>query len=245
MTASDILFKVTVGSRDNGSTFTDTTRINVIKELLAGSKYQLLHEGPLSLIYGKKSVKGESAVLISSHIDTVYEKVFCEDAGEGYLRGTFDNSLTNACVLYDMLSDELGDNVIVAFTGDEEVSAGGAIEVKRVLAEWEVGIDMVMVLDVTNEGWEEECPFTLENDLCIDIVTGYRIIESLRQFNSRFKFVHDAEPDESWEYYKDVVPCFTLCIPVSGDMHSESGALMRKASLPTYSSVLKLLANLF
>jgi hypothetical protein len=242
MTITEILHKVTIDSKDNGTEFTDTSRLDVIKALLRHSPYRILHEGKLSVIYGKRPLEEGGVVLISSHIDTVYNALFCAEHDHEHLHGTFDNSLTNACVLYDMLQDTLNDNVVIAFTGDEEHNAGGAKEVKELLND-NTMIDMAIVLDVTAEGWDEECPFTLENDLCIDIYTGYRIFETLKRYNHRFKFVHDAEPDESWEYCKDNIPCFTLCLPVHGDMHSDSGTLTRRSALPIYAEILHLLAN--
>lgn len=244
MTLYEILSKISVDCKDNQRHFTVKNRILAIQELLANTSYELLQEGYLCYIYGKKDVRNSEVILVSSHIDCVFEKVFCTEKDADHYLGTFDNSITNACVLYDMINDTLPCNVVIAFTGDEEEDSGGAQEVVRVLNRWHCRIKMAIVLDVTEEGWEEGYPFTVENDLGIDIVTGYNIIKSLEPYNDQYKLVHDAEPDESWDYDEAEIPCFTLCLPIYGDMHGEEGVLARKTSLPVYCEVLSKLASL-
>ena len=208
------------------------------------SKYQLLHSGNLCRIYGKQPVEGKSVILISSHVDCVYNRLFCEETTDGqYLRGTFDNSITNACVLSAMLKGPLSDNVVVAFTGDEEKESGGAYEVVEKLRECDSHIALAIVLDVTEEGWEERNLFTIENDLGIDILTGHRIISTLEKYQGEYGFVHDSEPDESYDYDEEEIPCFSLCIPSLGDMHNERGVLVRRESLSIYCDVLSDLTN--
>lgn len=240
---SRILKSVTVNSRDNGAYFTDTTRIEAIEKLLKESHYKQLHKGKLSIIYGKQEPKaGERIVLISSHIDTVYSRCFCEEEGE-YLRGTFDNSYTNAAAIWNMLNNKFADNVIIAFTGDEEEDSRGAIETICTLGRMKCEIAFTIVLDVTEEGWQQNALFAVENDLGIDIFTAHRLIEILKPYKGKYAFVHDAEPDESWDYDEYGLPCFTLTVPIFGDMHSDSGVLLRKKSFPAYSDVLALVAN--
>ena len=244
MDIKEILKQVTVDCKDNGHHFTITDRLRVIEKILNGSKYQLLHSGNLCRIYGKQPVKGKSVILISSHVDCVYNRLFCEETTDGqYLRGTFDNSITNACVLSAMLKGSLSDNVVVAFTGDEEEESGGAYEVVEKLRECDSHIALAIVLDVTEEGWEERNLFTIENDLGIDILTGHRIISTLEKYQGEYGFVHDSEPDESYDYDEKNIPCFSLCIPSLGDMHSERGVLVRRESLPIYCDVLSELTN--
>ncbi len=242
MKMDEILAKVSVDCKDNGRRFIVDDRIRAIREILDGSAYSLLRAGNLCYIYGKRDVRNSEVVLISSHIDCVFSNVFYREENEDYYLGTFDNTITNACVLYDMIHNKLPDNVIVAFTGDEEEDSGGALEVVRILRQWNCKIKMGIVLDVTEEGWVEKCPFTVENDLGIDIMSGYKLIKTLDQYRYKYKFVHDAEPDETWDYDEEDIPCFGLCMPIHGDMHSESGVLVRKSSLPVYSDVLAALS---
>ena len=240
----DILTALTVDSKDNGECFTVTDRIAVIERMLDGTDYTLVARLPLALLYSKRPLReGDRVLLISSHIDCVYGHCFCTDEG-GCLRGTFDNSFGNAAVLWNMLHGELPDNVVVAFTGDEERDSCGAMQVVRALGEAGVEVSAALVQDVTNEGWESGALFTLENDLGIDILTGYNIISSLEKYDGRFAFKHNALPDESWDYAECGIPSLTLCVPVGGDLHSDAGVLLRKESTWEYCRVLPLLAGL-
>lgn len=66
--------------------------------------------------------------------------------------GTFDNSITNASIVYLMLSRALPRNVIVAFTGDEEETSRGALDVSRFIEDHNLDVLNIFVLDVTEEG---------------------------------------------------------------------------------------------
>ncbi len=241
---NDILQKVTVNSKDDGRNFTCTTRIEAIKELLSESRYELLQEGYLTLVYGKrKPIAGESIVLISTHIDCVYSQCFCHDKGEMW-QGTFDNSFTNAAALWNMLNDRFADNVIVAFTGDEEKDSAGALETAAILTEMNCNISYAIVLDVTNAGWDENANFTIENDYGFDIYTAHGLVELLKPHEEELVFCHDAEPDETSDYfYTYGIPCFTLCAPVKGDMHCDKGTLLRKSSFAPYTGIMSTIAN--
>ena len=244
MELKTIVNQVTVDCKDNGRNFTVTDRIQVIGSLLENTDYQLLHKGNLCNIYGKKPVRNQSVILISSHIDCVYDYLFCREHEDlQMLSGTFDNSLTNACVIYDMIHGRLNDNVVIAFTGDEEEDAGGVKEVVRQFRKWNTNIALAIVLDITEEGWKEKRHFTVENDLGINIMTGSRIVELLEKYHDIYGFVHDSEPDESYDYDEEDIPCFSLCVPSDGDMHSENGVCVRTDSLSTYCNVLSELAN--
>ncbi len=238
-----ILTQVTVNSCDNGELFTDTTRLLAIENLLKESDYELLYRGNLTMLYCKRRPKvGERVVLVSTHIDTVYSHCFAQER-DGYLHGTFDNSYSNAATMWNMLNGKFADNVIIAFTGDEEEDSRGAIETVCALGRMQCNIAFAIVLDVTNEGWEQQAPFTIENDLGIDIFTAHRLVEILSPYSGKYAYVHDAEPDESWDYDEYGIPCFTLCAPVLGDMHSDEGVLLRKESFPAYPDVLAKVAN--
>lgn len=240
-----VLKQVNVDCKDNGHEFFVTSRLQAIAQLLSKSEYKLLYSGRLCQIYGKQPIKGKSVILISSHVDCVYDRLFYEETANGRcLKGTFDNSITNACVLMNMIRDEFDDNVIIAFTGDEEENSGGAYEVVKILRRWNCHIVIAIVLDVTEEGWKEQYNFTIENDLGIDIFTGYRIINTLENNKCKFGFIHDSEPDESYDYDEEEIPSLSLCIPSFGNMHSEKGILVRREDILSYSNVISLLANM-
>ena len=82
----------------------------------------------------------------------------------------------------------------------------------------------------------------VKNDLGIDLFTAYRLVASLRPY--AFSFLHEAEPDESWDYHRFGLPVFSLCLPVAGELHGEEGVVCRKSSFPVYCQVLARLANL-
>lgn len=239
----ELLRAVTVDCKDNGEAFTVTDRVAVIERMLKGRTYRLVAREPLALIYAKRELReGDRVVLVSSHIDCVYGHCFCNDEGE-CLRGTFDNSFTNAALLWNMLNNTLPDNVVVAFTGDEERDSHGAVQAVVALGQSGCEVSAALVLDVTNEGWENGALFTLENDLGVDILTGYNIISSLEKYDGSFAFKHNALPDESWDYADYGIPSLSLCVPVGGELHGDAGVLLRKESALEYCRVLHLLAS--
>ncbi len=230
----NLLKTLTVDSKDNGKEFVTFDRVNAIKALLEGSDFKLQHEGPLSLVYARHELaEDEDIVLITTHIDCLHTRCFCEEQEECY-KGTFDNSITNAAVIYNMLHDQFNDNVVVAFTGDEEKDCHGLDEAVNFLEqEKNCYIRFALVAEVTSEGWEEKCPFVIENDFHVDMFTAHRVVDALVE-NFDFLFVHNAEPDESWDLDEMEIPCFTMSLPVHGDMHSDAGVLARKESIPSY-----------
>lgn len=104
MELNDLLNSVTVDCKDNGMNFTTTYRLQAIEKLLSNTDYQLLYKGNLCYIYGKTQIRNLSVILVSSHVDCVYNHLFFQEINDQQMfKGTFDNSLTNACVLYDMI----------------------------------------------------------------------------------------------------------------------------------------------
>lgn len=239
-----LLRAVTVDCRDNGEAFTVTDRVAVIEHVLGKTDYKLIARQPLVLLYAKRELhEGDRVLLISSHIDCVFSNCFCSDNGD-CMCGTFDNSFTNAALLWNMLNNTLPDNVVVAFTGDEERDSHGAVQAVVALGQSGCEVSAALVLDVTNEGWENGALFTLENDLGVDIFTGYNIISSLEKYDGSFAFKHNALPDESWDYADYGIPSLSLCVPVGGELHGDAGVLLRKESALEYCRVLPLLASI-
>ena len=93
--------------RDNGQRFTRTDRLDEIQRLLWDSQYRRVNPQGLFHLYAKRSIEEIEGpvVLVSSHVDCEngITRCFCEDAGNGLLRGTFDNAATNAAILSLML----------------------------------------------------------------------------------------------------------------------------------------------
>ena len=239
----ELLKEVTVDCKDDGEHFVVDERLRVIEGLLTESKYHIVAREPLALIYAKKELScGDNVVLFSSHVDCLQNNSFCTCEGE-YLRGTFDNSFTNAVLLWAMMNDLLPENIVVAFTGNEETDSLGATQVVLTMGKKQCGISFAVTLDVTNVGWNEASFFTIENDACIDMLSAHKIISSLNEYRGRYSFEHNAEPDESWLYADYGIPSFSFCIPASGDLHSDSGVLLRRTNIHNYIKVLLKLTN--
>ncbi|MGL5937203.1 MAG: hypothetical protein ACRCY5_00525 [Phocaeicola sp.] len=236
-----LLSEITVDCKDNGIRFKKKKRLKAIEKWLEDTDYTLLYEGELALIYGKKPLDETVRTLISSHIDCVYSGLFCQELSEALWKGTFDNSLTNAAVIENMRNNLFADDVIIAFTGDEEVGSQGALEVAEKMQEVGCSPQLVIVTEVTEEGWEENASFTIENDLNIDLWKAHRLVNLLAPY--KYPLIHQAEPDESWSYGEMEYASLTLSVPVLGEMHNQEGVVARKKDLPIYCEVLALLAN--
>lgn len=233
----ELLKAVTVDCRDNGAAFTVDDRVAVIERLLEYSEYRIVAREPLSLLYAKRELcAGDSVVLVSSHVDCLYNSCFCIDEGD-FLRGTFDNSFGNAAVLWQMLAGELPDNVVVAFTGDEEHDSTGAVQTVLALGRMQCCIKFAVVLDVTNTGYCEGAHLAFENDCGVDIMTAYRIVATAESLGVKYAFEHNAEPDETWDYYEYGIPSLSLCAPVCGNLHDNAGVLLRKEIMAGYCRV--------
>ncbi len=254
----DLFQKVNVPCATNCVSFTNQPRVNVIKQLLTDSDYDLLSEQKLSLIYQhKKYEKEKPAFLISAHIDALYNNYHWDSLNEEEILGTFDNSLCNALLLYKMINNELPYNVLVAFTGGEEYEDNeGANQAVRYLRNG-YNIDLVVVLDVTGEGYDES-PFTIENFFLNTLkqgnssIFGGYLIEKVSKKFAGVKLVDNADPDESWKYNELGLNCFSFCFPtrphpinanreISEWMHDDWGIIIKRKNLKLYSDGLSLL----
>ncbi|MBQ4431589.1 MAG: hypothetical protein II877_08805 [Synergistaceae bacterium] len=258
MTLSETLLELSVINRDNGRKFTDTSRLNAISEALSATKYSCINPGGLFHLYSPEPVSkiAQPVVIISSHVDCERSitKCFTEFLPGGLMRGTFDNSITNASLLHLMLEGRLPDNILAAFTGDEERNSRGAEQVMRFAKYSGLEVECVIVLDVTDMGWLEGADFTVENNFWSDSL-GAKVIMSAENSGFKWCFVpenpydipryvdmkyvlpFEAAEDESWEYDENDVQCFCLCIPVEGDMHSNEGVYARQESFMRYTDV--------
>lgn len=258
-----LLTQINVLNYDNGKKFTRTDRLDAICELLWNSSYRRINANGLFHLYSKVPLSElpDELIVISSHVDCQRQitKCFSKDYDNDMMRGTFDNSLTNAIAVNLMLEDTFAMNVVVAFTGDEEEDSTGAADVAAFFRNLHKKIK-VIVLDVTDMGWREGCAFTIENNFWSDTTgkvvsrlsaeTGYpwRFVPSdpyelPAYILNKYVIGQEAEPDESWEYDEHKVECFSLCIPTKGEMHSDNGVLVRKDSLAPYMKILSLLCT--
>lgn len=247
-------------NRDDGRRFKRTDRLDEIQRLLWDSSYRRINPQGLFHLYAKRpldQITGPIS-LVSSHVDceVSISRCFWKDTGDGLLRGTFDNAATNAAILFLMLEGTLPESVLVTFTGDEEEGAHGINETVRFLRSKNMEIDSAVVLDVTDRGWKEHVGFTVENDFWDD-AWGRRVIERVSRLPAEWRFVPvdpddiptyvprervipvEADEDESWDLDEADIQCFSLCLPVNGDMHSDHGVLAEKSSFPIYCDALK------
>ena len=262
----ELLSRINVISQDDGEKFTIKDRIDVIKDELRDSQYQVIAEKPLFYLYGKRTLQElpEKLVVISTHIDCVDEitDFFTDRIDENIIKGTFDNSVTNYVAISLMLSGTLPENVIIAFTGDEERNSRGAktlVEYLQLLKKQ----PLVISLDVTPMGFAENLRFTIENNYWSELKYEEAIITAANSVSERWRIVvADAEniaasipenrilkdangnPIEAWcdeamEYHElGVGTAFSLCLPVEGNMHSNRGVFTRIKSIMYYEKAL-------
>lgn len=263
----ELLSNVSVINKDNQKKFTVTDRLEVITNLLWDTKYRRINADGLFHLYAKQplvELKKKDVFVVSTHVDCERNitKCFSEDIGDGMLRGTYDNSLTNTSILSLLLSDSLPDNVLVAFTGDEEETSEGANHLIAFLRYHHLNVKQIFVLDVTDMGWNEMADFTVENDFWSDDCFGRRIITTAEILPYCWRFVpsdpndvpeyvsskntiyEEAAEDESWNYDEEGFDCCSICIPIQGNMHSNHGVLARKTSMYHYIEFLNELLNL-
>ena len=257
-----VLDRVNVASSDDSRRFLDTTRLDAIECVLreAQSQWTLAASGPLFRFYARAgSSTADHPVLVSSHADSTYAKHFHEPLEDPVeLLGTFDNSITNALVLELMLADHLPENVLVAFTGDEESESRGAAEVIAHLRGAGRLPRAVIVLDITDDRFYGS-PCTLENYFAngtLGLPTSEtEFLDLLRgAFDRHVPSVHhdDAWADESWRYEEEGVHVVSLCVPTTpadpGDhgtdwMHSSAGVRIRADLLPVFGDSLARVAR--
>ena len=249
---------LTAPCADNGREFTATERISRIKSLHQRASYQLSAELPLALVYRHPQFNpGQPAVLVSSHIDSLYTRYHSRLDGQT-LHGTYDNSITNAAIAHLMLMGTLHPQVLVAFTGDEECRSRGADQVIGHLSTGNGPLrpELVVVLDVTEEAYDSH-PASFENLFADDGsegagVFGVKLRDELVSFIASVPgigdshIVPDGEADESWKYGGHGLNCVAICLPIrtiTGDMHDDEGVQAKLPSLQAYTEIVGCFTN--
>ncbi len=228
---------LTVRNTDNGRYFTDTTRLDRIEELLNESPFSFVEKADLFCAFSQVPFEelGDDTLIISSHVDfkRETENCFSDTSGEKEVIGTYDNSATNAAIVELMTHVELPKNVLVAFTGDEELYSRGACSVIDFINRLGIKASCI-VLDVTEEGYMEKASFSVENAYCDDGMLE-KVVEWVLNQSEKYylvpaeeeqlesgiikklpeKFVSKelAELDEAWDYSKRHIECFSFCLP--------------------------------
>lgn len=228
---------ITVPCTDDGKTFVDCTRINVIKNVLSNTNYEVMQESPLALIYKHKSFNmNRPACVVSSHIDSVYTKFYTETT-KRLVKGTFDNSVCTAVLVHTMINASLHPQTIVAFTGNEEQGGIGASQVSEFIKTnlWSNPDWMsVISLDLTNECYRNKS-YTFEN------VFPEEMTDVLKILFPDGEIIEKAAPDDSWTYKKHAITCYSLCLPcrnIGSDMHNDKGVSIKNKALKGYTEAL-------
>jgi len=238
---------------DNGEKFTEADKLDRIRYLLetksAKISYQEL-QGKLVRLYSKgplHSIPRNNVLVLSTHVDFVknIKHPFVElSATDNVLHGTFDNSATNAAALYLMLSGALPDNVIVAFTGNEESGMRGAAELDEFLTSQLEVSPFYLVLDVTDIGFKKK-QFSIENTFSMPTDLKNDLIKIAQEVKYQGYLYPKALPDEAYAYAQRGARSCSLCVPTDGPMHSDKGCDMELSAYLSYVDVLEHIANTF
>lgn len=246
--------------------FTETEKLDSIRDLLIDSGYHeiLLHGAQI----WRKNFTSPIDIIVSSHADVVnsISKCSSELSDDGYYSGTYDNSGTTAAAVIAMLEGDIPDNVMFAFTADEEtgrcMGAKQALEYAR-----NFGYDPTCIaLDVTYEGYDEGHLFTVENlssghkknedmDFLNDVAQSMMNLETEGKQSCHFvKISKNSIPsllgseyiakdsgwfDEAQAYVNEHAKAFSLCLPCEGNMHSNRGVDVRQPVFEGYINALE------
>lgn len=265
-----LLEELAIMCRSNKERFTVTDRIEKIRELLSNTEYQecVVSENsnfppaPFSL-WSKKPIQElpEDIILISTHADIVPFITQCSSKlrEDGFYSGTYDNIGTNAAVTLLMLEHDMPDNIVFAYTGDEETgNCQGARGVAKLLSAMGKNLTCI-ALDVTYEGFWDNRLFSIENctapkevrtEFLSDVAKNALATEESQSFcfvkaKPKKKYIPDeldekyVSPstgmyDEAFAYKEEGYKTFSFCLPCNGEMHSNTGVLMKQPVFEGY-----------
>lgn len=257
-----ILERLAVTSRSNKCKIIDYTRLNVIRDELKGSLYQET-QGDLCSIWSKVPIhqlKDKDIILVSSHVDIVDDMTQCFSIlqKDGFYKGTYDNEGTNAAITILMRENDIPENVVFAFTGEEErCTCAGAINALKILYE-NVNSISCIALDVTYEGYRSNQLMSLENmspsekDPVAWMDKTFADILMTEPESKTFCFIRKEDTvvpstapleyienayamfDEATAYAHYGLPSMSLCLPCNGPMHSNSGVEVKQPVFEGY-----------
>lgn len=242
-----------------------TPKLDVIRELLLDSGY---HEIllPNAQIW-RKDFSAPIDVIVSSHADVVENITTCSSSllDTGYYKGTYDNAGPAAAAIISMLEENMPSNITFSFTADEET--GRCNGAKQVLeyARNAGNEPLCIALDVTYEGYDEGYLYTVENLSSGDkkeenmqflnkIAKAMTNLEPEDKQGCKFvklskKAIPDALDkkyiarssgwfDEAQAFVNEHAGAFSLCLPCKGNMHANSGVLVREPVFEGYINAL-------
>ena len=271
MDIKDVLEKVAKEARSNKHGFKTTDKLEAIEELLreTNSDFHIVHKTPHTWIFGKKEPEvGENALLVSTHADivnSIKNPYSTLDEETKYFKGTYDNLGTNGVCASLMVNEELPDNVYFAFNDEEEtgrcLGAGDALWYINKKTKRE---PIVLALDVTDEGYENNRLFTVEGLHGVNEFSRKKMLEIFMNTEGEeqsFEVVklkkHDDNSflpesyqnktltifDESVFYARNNCNSCSLCLPGEGEMHGDEGFYVKEGVMRGYE--IALLLNIY
>jgi len=270
----EILENLSFPCRSNSKELKDEGRLKMIRNILESSDYNEIY-GPtdnkpaIFSLWSKKpfsEIDADRIYLVTAHIDTVksIEKCYSILNKDGLLHGTYDNQICDAAITI-LMNDvrDFPDNVLFAFTGDEETGrCNGAVSIASAIVKTGK-IPVCIALDVTSDGFYENSLCSLENlsfpkmnSNFIENVAnvflklepeGKKCFNFIKKDNQNIPQIlpndyltNDfGECDEAFAYKRIGLPTMSLCIPTSGSMHSESGLYVKHPVFEGYLETLK------
>jgi len=117
--------RMSVPSHSDGVKFVTLDRLNNIEEELRETKYCNMVDGGIFRLYSQKPIEEipGKLLVISGHADCLQLNAVFQKKSKKHPKrmvGIFDNAITNAASVYLMKYFDLPENVVFAFTGDEE-----------------------------------------------------------------------------------------------------------------------------
>lgn len=245
----ELLYKMQQPCYDDNKTFTNTAKLDKIRELSEGNSYSAIRvQGDLFHLYSQSPLDRldpAHTIVLSTHADFVpaIQNPFVEVKGD-VLHGTFDNSATNAAALYLMLEANLPMNVLVAFTGNEEHGMRGAAELDKFLVSQLGTHPFYLTLDVTNIGYKKK-QYSIENTFSLPEENIQDLIQICKGTGYNGYLYPQALADESYEYSRLGAKCCSFCVPTKGPMHSDKGCSMELTAYLAYVDVLERITKWF
>ena len=271
MEIKEVLEQIAKPARSNKNGFYDLSKLEAIEQLLQAqqSPFTCIQKTNYTWMFGKREpIEGENVVLVSTHADIVTSIVnpFSElDEETGYFKGTYDNLSTNAMCTSLMINQDLPENVFFAFNAEEEtgrcLGAADALSYIKATTKKE---PIVLALDVTDEGYENDRLFTVEGLHGANEFSRRKMIEILLSTEGttqsfeilKLKKKDDMSCipeayqneettvfDESIYYAGQNCNSCSLCLPGDGQMHNEQGFYVKAPVMRGYE--VSLLANIY
>ena len=242
--------------------FTETEKLEAIEKELEGSAFKRVkstdnHFSLWAQTTFRNCDKTKPIFLVTSHADNVsaITTPSSKVSKDGWFyHGTYDNLGTNAASVILMKEHKMPDNILFAFTANEE--NGKCTGLKHIVEQlWNSGYEKIcgIALDVTYEGFDEGYLYSLENASNESFIESIsKAVMNMEPKNRTFSFTaldKNNIPanlpqkylstdygwfDEAMAFAKLGVPACSFCLPSDGQMHGNSGLDVRQATFEGY-----------